>query len=343
MADYVGFQQQGTNLTKAEIRKKQLEIIKAYSDTLKKVRRDIKTLYATQLAGIKPEDYYNHMIKFDRLKKIESQILIDLRALNGQVNTLTAQSSSLALSNNYYRQQYATNWLSSYSFTTVKTPMIDYAVYQRAKDWKRLAEKVQNLLKVSNGVSLTTILRDNNIKALSKISQTLNQGLIQGSTFTQMSRSLKSTFDFNLSNSLRVVRTESHRTLNQGQLLQWNDAKDKGVEGTRQVLSVLDTRTRNQSAQVDGRKENEYGLFDYPNGRTGENGVASPGNSGNPAWDVNDREEVIHIIDGESPQVRRGRNPVTGKNEVFTFRDFNTWAADNNLKYNKSGKLVISP
>ena len=338
--DYTGFQEQGVNLTKADIRKKQLEVIEIYKKSLADVRKKIERLYSVGLDGIKPENYYNHVIKFNRLDKLEKAILKDLTALNKQVNLLTAQASALSYSNNYYRMQYATNWLSPYRFTKASENAVNYSVFQDLDSFKKLSQQYQRLLEVQSGLTLSKTLTSNNTKSVQKVSQALTQSLIQGKSFTQTAKEIRSSFNGNLADSLRVVRTESHRTLNQGELIQWNDAKAQGVEGTRQIISTLDTRTRRQSGQVDGRRENEFGLFNYPEGRTGENGVSSPGNSGKAKWDINDRETVINIIAGESPQLRRGRNPSTGENEVFTYRDFNTWTKENNLKYNKSGRLV---
>lgn len=337
IANYSGFQQRGTDLTKAEIRKKQLEIINAYKESLKNVRRDIEKLYARNLITKDPQDFFNISIQFNRLANLEKSIGIQLKSLGRQVRKITADASKLAIANNYYRQQYATNWLDPYSFTVLDDTRIDYAVFNRSEDFKKLTEEAKKFATIKQGRTLKLILKDNELKAINKINQTLNQGLIEGKSFRQMSTNMREAFNGNLNNSLRVVRTETHRTLNQGQLFQWQDAKAKGVKGTRQILSVLDTRTRPQSAQVDGQKENADGFFVYPGGVL----VASPGNSGVAKWDVNDRETVINIIAGKSPLTRRGRDPITGKNEVFTFRSFDEWAKEKNLVRTASGRLIV--
>lgn len=340
ITDYPSFQQSATKLTQAEIRRKQLEIIDAYNQSLRRVRKQIQGLYLKELSTKNPQDYYNIAIQFNRLSKLEKNIAFEVAALNKQITGLTADASRIAISNNYYRQQYVTNWMDPYSFTVLPQPAVNYAVFNRAVDFKNLTKEAKIFATNKQGTTLKTVLRDNNILAIKRINQTLNQGLIQGSSYRQMASSLRETFGKNLNNSLRVVRTETHRTLNQGELYQWEDAKKKGVQGNRMVLSVLDSRTRPQSVSVDGKKENEFGLFNYPDGRTGKNGVASPGNSGVAAWDINDRETVINLIDGKSPKLRRGRNPLTGKNEVFNFKDYNEWAKEKGLIKNKSGQYI---
>jgi hypothetical protein len=48
----------------------------------------------------------------------------------------------------------------------------------------------------------------------------------------------------------------------------------------------------------------------------------------------------VDIINDEPITIRRGRNPKTGKNEVFSFKDFGEFAKDNGLKKNKYGQLL---
>jgi hypothetical protein len=66
-----------------------------------------------------------------------------------------------------------------------------------------------------------------------------------------------------------------------------------------------------------------------------------PGNSGVPAYDINDRETMVEIIGDEEPGLRRGRNPVTGENETFSYKNFESWAKENGLKKNKYGELLF--
>jgi hypothetical protein len=72
----------------------------------------------------------------------------------------------------------------------------------------------------------------------------------------------------------------------------------------------------------------------------------TPGTTGNPSYDINDREGVGDLVNGEEPSIRRGRNPVknpkTGKyeTEVFSYKTFDQWAKDNNLTKNKYGQII---
>jgi hypothetical protein len=42
------------------------------------------------------------------------------------------------------------------------------------------------------------------------------------------------------------------------------------------------------------------------------------------------------------PKARRGRDPVTGQNQVFDYKTFEQWAREKGLKRNKYGKLYAA-
>lgn len=92
--------------------------------------------------------------------------------------------------------------------------------------------------------------------------------------------------------AVRLVRTETHRI----QVLGRNEAIDQsikngknlGIQLVKVISSVLDSRTRRQSEQMHGQMAGKDGLFRYPNGIR-----ALPGSTGDPAYDINDRETII--------------------------------------------------
>jgi hypothetical protein len=130
-------------------------------------------------------------------------------------------------------------------------------------------------------------------------------------------------------------------------------ARADGVEVIREIRSVRDDRTRPQSIEVDGLRENENGVFIYPDGMP----VDIPGNSGVAAWDINDREQVLDIIPGLEPDSERVRRPgtatraqavrlrdeglpVPGDTYVTGWSNFNTWADFHRLERNRYGELI---
>jgi len=116
--------------------------------------------------------------------------------------------------------------------------------------------------------------------------------------------------------SLRIARTELLRTLSDGRIAQFletkDQLKDEGIEPKLQLVATLDTRTRAQSARMDGQYSDAEGKFKYPDGQW-----HYPHNTGNAAWDINDREVVIQVMEGLEPVIRRSRKEGIIPNQTF--------------------------
>jgi hypothetical protein len=55
---------------------------------------------------------------------------------------------------------------------------------------------------------------------------------------------------------------------------------------------------------------------------------------------INCRCQTVDIIENNKPTKRTGVNPVTGKTETFSYKDYSQWAKDNDLKKNKYGRVI---
>ena len=292
-------------------------------------------VYGSILKNTEPTEYYKELVKFDRLDKLKKSLLKNYAPTTKRLTQITVDSQTQAFTNQYYYNQYSVNWLKPYNFSVVPHAAVQISVFKNRDFIKKIVnEDILALIPREPG-TLKQVIAKNNIQGFNRIFSSIENSLLVGDSFDNTAKSLKDVFGSNFKNSVRIVRTEGHRNLESGSYTNFLEAQKKGVEGTREILSVLDNRTRTQSARVDGRKDTGKGFF-YPNGQR----YFIPGNTGVAAYDINDRETTITIVDGVSPEVRRARNPVTGKNEVINFKDFNVWAKENNLVRNKSGKLV---
>ena len=78
-------------------------IVEDYLEASRKILRDMQKVYAKYLTGISPDDYYNEMIKYNRLqtmlKDIQTEYLKAAKKAGGKI----AKSSELGITNNYYR------------------------------------------------------------------------------------------------------------------------------------------------------------------------------------------------------------------------------------------------
>jgi len=332
-----------------------------YKKALNTIRKDLRKVYdkvigdrsPAELAAIlkdQPAWLWTEANKFNRLTALQKQVQTEFVKASIRAGNMTVESSKLAITNNFYRQQYALQFASPIqtSFTVLNPAVVEISVLGRAKTITGIVKATRDRIEAKygdltryqpkHGTLINTIL-NNRQKDLQKIQSSITQGLIQGKSYTQTAKDVKKVLDGSASQALRVVRTESARNMNAGSYANHNVAVSQGLNVTRQIISVLDDRTRQQSQEVDTIKADKNNQFHYPGGVL----VDFPGNTGRPEWDINDRESVIEVIDGQSPDKRTGRNPLTGRNETMDFKDYSAWAKENGMVQNLSGRWVIKP
>lgn len=332
-------QQRGAELTEAEYMAGRREVTRALKDALDESRRRMRTLY-DKLEGVSPEDYFNEAVKFRRLQSLENQIIAAYRTAARNSGQAIEASAEVAISNSYYRQQYAHVLGASLIEASVTVPVlrqevIDASVYGTQELWNNRFGRTADYVPKS-GTLLEALLDERRAADVEKLRRAITQSLILGESYTKASRRIKDILDTSASNALRIIRTEGHRNAMAGQYAAKASAQEDGLPVRRQIVSVLDSRTRPQSVRVDGRFENDDGLFEYPGGVM----VRIPGNSGVAGWDINDREGVVMSIEGVDPTVRRARDPVTGENEIISWQRFDEWAQAQGLTRNRYGQII---
>ena len=360
-----GFTTADPDTLKAQRIKANSLIAKSYKKALDNIRDDIQKLYnkvtakftPAQLGEIlktNPAFLYTESLKFDRLQALQKKIQTEFIKASIRAGNMTIEASKTAITNNFFAQQFSVIFANrspvNLSFTVLNPAVVQMSVIGSPQVWQQLKEKLDTKARIAIGDkfgnitlyqpkkgSLSSTIIKNRTKNLAALQNTLTQGLIKGQSFQQTAKDVKKILNGSASQALIVVRTESMRNMNAGAFANHNQAVSQGIEMQRQILSVLDDRTRPQSQTVDTRIENEDGFFIYPGGLL----VSFPGNSGVAAFDINDRETVANIIDGQSPELRKGRNPLTGKNEVMSFKSYPDWMADNGFTQNKTGRWVV--
>lgn len=139
----------------------------------------------------------------------------------------------------------------------------------------------------------------------------------------------------NLSNLLRIVRTETTRVMNDGNYASSLYAQSKGINIKKMWLATLDMKTRPVHAELDSDTQEIEKFFE-----SGAGLVMRPGQFSNVGQNANCRCTIIDIINDEKPSIRMGTNPDTGKTETFSYKSFDQWAKDNNIVKTKTGKFV---
>jgi len=351
--NWKNFQEQGYTLTEAEIKTLYPDIVRSYQKARKSINEAIKTQYLKYLSSVDTDKYMNEMIKYDRLLSLEKQIYDSYTVASKEAEKLTAQATKIGFSNNYYRSVYASQWLApEYAMTVLPTALIEIATIGSTDAWKKYTAKVIKDFgeKGSYGLQIGTLsdlFRKHKLADLETIRETITQGLNRGYSYTKMSKSVSDVIGFSvykdgvqtfsgaMANAMRIVSTESNRVMNDAAFANSKQLEAQGIDVKKIWISVKDSRTRNTHAQLDGKIKTLDAYFMIGNDR-----ALKPGGFGKVGNNARCRCGVGDIINDEPPTIMRGRNPDSGKNEIFDWKPFSQWADDVGLKWDKAGVIV---
>lgn len=355
MPTFSKFKEQGFDLTESEVKRLEREIIKIYREAQKELASQIKSVYS-KLAGISAEDsgYYNELLKYNRLSKILADVQKTYSGYITKADLTTVTASKVAITNNYYRQMYASSWADTVTFGALPEVVVELSVYGSEEAWKAYTASVKK--KFGDGSAyqpkegtLASILFNNRRKQQEALRQTITQGLIQGWSEPKMAAAVneiigrelvkdgKRVYTGGKASAVRIVRTETTRTMNAGSFALSMLLKSQGVKAQKRWLASLDMRTRSAHAGLDGVTIDVDEYFTI-----GSDRALHPGDFDSVKNNVNCRCTVIDVLPDFEPTSRTGRNPITGKSELLSWQTFDEWAKTKNLKRTKSGRLVAA-
>lgn len=337
-------QLKGYDITEKEYNILIKEINNAYDDAFKNITRELEKIYTKILGDIDPDDYRNEMIKYNRLDKLQKEIFKLYQQGAIKAGSIQKEASKLAISNLYYRDLFLTNYVAKEIYTVLSPAVIEVSVLGTNEIWKRITKTAQAKIEKSFGSlskyqpqygTLTDLLKGHRVDDLEKLRKTLLQAMIQGDSFSKTAKRIEGIADITKSNALRIARTEGIRNLNAGNYANTEYARSQGIKSTRVWDATLDMRTRQPHANLDGKPENKNGEWCI-----GGDCASNVGQFSDASNNIGCRCTIRNDIDGISPELRRARDPVTGRTDIIGFTSFNEWAKSNDLKYNKSGRLV---
>jgi len=305
------------------------EIKKTYRFGRDNITALVKDTYAKHLVGIDGADYYKTLNLYNRLKTMEQEIKGVYIQIGRETRKTITKGMHTTFDESYLMDRYTTAFFADNIGKSIKysapNPLVrevavtgDASRLTAIRD-ARLRRVAEDMIPPS-GDTLTGILVNNLNNELTKTLRVVKQGLINGQSYVKQAQALKKTFDGNAYNALRVVRTEGNRLANAGAYLNSEDLKEAGVKIKRQWVATLDGRTRDSHQALDGQYEDDEGLF-----WIGGDSARYPGGFDDPAETVNCRCTTIDVVQGLEPTLRRGVNPVTGKSDIASYRDYETW------------------
>ena len=321
-------------------------LVESYDSARKDIIAQLESVYGKYLTTTDPQDYYNIMIQYDRLNKLLTDVTQTFNYYSKLAGDITSQAMTLSMQNVYYRQNYLLEWITpvagvTFNFAPLDKRLVELSVFGTQDAWKAISKSLiekygQAGIYAPDYGTLSQLLYDRKVQDLILIQREISQAFIQGKSIKQTSDAFMQIFDTIKYKADRIARTETHRTANLGAYAAGQEARSQGVDIKKMWIATLDTKTRPQHAQLDGVKLN---LDEYY--KIGADRALMPGGFNQASLNINCRCTHVDIVNDIDPQIRRGRNPITGENEVFEFKTYDQWAKDNGLKQNKQGTYYL--
>jgi hypothetical protein len=352
MSSWLKFQEGVYTLTEQDVKAISKEIIATYRNSIKDISEKIAGQYLKHLSSVGTDDYYNELIKYNRLTNLMQDVQRSYRQYSLRAQTLIEHAVSVSASNTYYRSMFASSWLTGGVYGKIPYSLVELIVYGTSDTWKSIPQSVISRYgSLTNYTrkqgTLTEFILKNRTEELRQIQNTITTGLQQGLSYPQMAGNIKNVIgtviknsDGTLSakgamnNAMRIVKTESSRAMNSASFASSKFLESNGVNIEKMWMAVLDSKCRPSHARMDGQKKGLDELF-----HIGDDSGLYPTMFKRLSNIINCRCTTVDVIDGEGPQLRTGRNPVTGKNEVFEWKDFDTWSKEKELTSNIYNEL----
>lgn len=344
---YQSFVNEGYLLTEAERQAIDATIVEQYRIALNNINEKLAAMIAkAREAGIKPADQYNWMIQYNRLDSLKAQIYDEYKKLGGTVRRLQIEAFDLSFSNQYYRTAFQLDWSDPITFSPLDPNLVRYAMTGEIEAWKAIKAEIGNADNYTPVAgTLKSLIATNQDKAIQDIWAQVNAGLINGEGITDIAKRIKTVMGGvydgqvfgDLYKALRIAHTEGHRAQNMAELARAYEAQEAGVSVQKMWDATLDDAVRPEHAALDGVRVPLDGTWDMAGYK-----VSHPGDPSLPgSLVINCRCHSVTVTETYEPTARRGRNPVTGQNEVFSYKTFETWAKEKGLVKNKYGRMYV--
>lgn len=269
------------------VKKAERAIAKRYANTLNQVRAELAKYFEKyERGGVLT---YEEMARYDRLNRF-IKYLDELLAKNhSELKTIIYD----VLGESYKDGFYMTAW-------AVETDALSRLAYSAIKP-DGILRMIENPI---SGLTLSQRLEKHRSEVVWKVQQEVTQGLVKGETYGTMSKRLKETFEGDAVKSMRVVRTETHRAIEQAKHDSAAHATRNGVIMMKEWASSQDERVRSSHQHLDGTKIQMDENF---KGKYGSG--PAPGQLGHPAEDINCRCVLYYSIESiQKPDAKELEN-----------------------------------
>jgi hypothetical protein len=320
------------------------EMVNVYRRVKIEIEEELKDVYVRMTAEVDPDKYQQWVNKNNRLKSLRKKVTELYQKASKEAGRYTAEGLTVAMAENYNRQQYLMQWLVPELIAKpIDEKLLAYSVTGNVDVWKNIQSEAFEKIWGNPGLyspragTLTSLLSDNATNELNKILQSIQSGFIQGKSYTAQAKEIDRIIgkylrekgieksSGSIYNALRVARTEGQRVMNAGALANAYQSISQGLNVKKMWIASLDDKTRSSHIALDSvQKEIDKNFISPITGARGQ----APCQMDQIGDNINCRCRMIEIVNDITPETRSAMNPVTGKSGLISFKSFNQWESE---------------
>lgn len=278
------------------------QITRAYKETLSELKKVFAEIYSKFEKGGKLT--YAEMQKYNRYKNMFNELKTEIKNLYDTDKIILNKGLDHAYKAGYYRTAYAIE------------KEVQAKLSYIGLDTNKIKRTIQNPI---SGLTLNKTLEKNRNNVIIALNQEITRGLIKGSAYGDIAKTIRNVLENDIVKSVRVAQTEAHRINNTARYDSMSHADDYGVKMVKTWVSTLDNRTRDAHRSLDGK---EIGIDEEFISENGGRGLY-PGEMGEAADDINCRCAFTITPAGFKPDFRR----ASGEG-VIPQTTYKEWAAE---------------
>lgn len=167
-------------------------------------------------------------------------------------------------------------------------------------------------------IPLSKRLYDNVNKAKRDIMDEISRGIASGMNSQDIARNIQNRMDVSYRKAKQLAQNEGHRVATDAKIDSMNASKDRGADIVKVWDATFDGKTRPIHAQLDGKRAEIDGYFEYSGGQ-----VFAPKKFGKPALDINCRCALLSVPRWDIEDTVIKRDNITG--ELIEAKNYADW------------------
>jgi SPP1 gp7 family putative phage head morphogenesis protein len=205
---------------------------KAYDEIAKKLREELAKMNLSK--GMTAQQYYDEARKYGRLEKLEQELSQSLKDAN---------SEAVKMVNNELANVYKTNFKWQADQINGVNPIINQdtlkaVISGQVHPFKQLAiDEMKDRALIE-----------------AKLKRELMDGILTGKSIPEIAKGVRGVYESNLSDSVRIARTETTRVEAAGRFDVGKEAQKLGFVVKKRWVATKDDRTRPAHKEADGQE-----------------------------------------------------------------------------------------